>query len=138
MACPLSRLLARPHRRPQGSAQGDGPMIADPEALVFECELDAPPEKVWRALTIPEYLERWLKPAQTVDLSVVTAEENKSLTYRWRESGQGAIVGAEDSLVTFELTPTTRGGTWFRLTHAPIAMPTAANSNQAGPLLLAA
>ena len=36
--------------------------MTDTDALVFECALDAPPEKVWRALTIPEYLERWLKP----------------------------------------------------------------------------
>ena len=113
-------------------------MTAEEDALVFECALDAPPEKVWRALTIPEYLERWLKPAETIDLSVVTSEENRSLTYRWRESGQGAIVGAEDSLVTFELTPTTDGGTWFKLTHAPIAIPVAANSNLRGPVMLAA
>ena len=110
--------------------------MTDKDALVFECALDAPPEKVWRALTIPEYLERWLKPAQDVDLAVVTAEENRSLTYRWREAGQGAIVGMEDSLVTFELTPTTDGGTWFKLTHEPIAVPVAANSN--GPMMLAA
>lgn len=112
--------------------------MTDTDALVFECALDAPPEKVWRALTIPEYLARWLKPAQGVDLDVVNAEENRSLTYRWRESGQGAVVGMEDSIVTFELTPTTDGGTWFRLTHAPLAIPTAANSNLAGPLMLAA
>jgi uncharacterized protein YndB with AHSA1/START domain len=106
--------------------------------LVFECALEAPPEKVWRALTIPEYLARWLKPEQDIDLAVVTAEENKSLTYRWRESGEGSIIGAEDSLVTFELTPMRDGGTWFKLTHAPVAMPVAANSNYRGPLMLAA
>ena len=110
--------------------------MTDTDALVFECALDAPPEKVWRALTIPEYLERWLKPERQVDLAVVTAEENKSLTYRWREAGQGAILGMEDSLVTFELTPTTNGGTWFRLTHAPMAVPGAANSN--APMMMAA
>ena len=110
--------------------------MTDTDALVFECALDAPPEKVWRALTIPEYLERWLKPDKDLDLSVVTAEENKSLTYRWREAGQGAILGMEDSLVTFELTPTTNGGTWFRLTHAPMAVPVAANSNE--PMMMAA
>ena len=110
--------------------------MTDRDALVFECALDAPPEKVWRALTIPEYLERWLKPAQQLDLAVVTAEENRSLTYRWREAGQGAVAGMEDSLVTFELTPTDDGGTWFRLTHAPMAVPVAANSN--GPLMMAA
>jgi uncharacterized protein YndB with AHSA1/START domain len=112
--------------------------MTDTDALVFECALDAPPEKVWRALTIPEYLERWLKPDKDLDLAVVTAEENKSLTYRWREAGQGAIVGMEDSLVTFELTPTTDGGTWFKLTHAPMAVPVAANSNVAGAMMKAA
>ena len=111
-------------------------MTGENNELVFECALDAPPEKVWRALTIPEYLARWLKPEHDIDLAVVTAEENKSLTYRWRESGQGAIVGAEDSLVTFELTPMRDGGTWFKLTHA--AMPAAANGNCRGPLMLAA
>lgn len=112
--------------------------MTETDALVFECALDAPPEKVWRALTVPEYLERWLKPEQEIDLAVVTAEENKSLTYRWREAGQGAVIGMEDSLVTFELTPTNDGGTWFRLTHAPMALPVAANSNLAGPVMLAA
>ena len=29
-------------------------------ALVIEYELDAPPEKVWRAVTIPALRERWL------------------------------------------------------------------------------
>jgi uncharacterized protein YndB with AHSA1/START domain len=112
--------------------------MTDTDALVFECALDAPPEKVWRALTIREYLERWLKPDKDLDLAVVTAEENRSLTYRWREAGQGAIVGMEDSLVTFELTPTTDGGTWFRLTHAPMAVPVAANCNVAGTMMMAA
>ena len=112
--------------------------MTDTDALVFECALDAPPEKVWRALTIPEYLQRWLKPEKDLDLAVVTSEENRSLTYRWREAGQGAIVGMEDSLVTFELSPTSDGGTWFRLTHASMAVPVAANSNLAGAMMMAA
>lgn len=112
--------------------------MTDTDALVFECALDAPPDKVWRALTIPEYLERWLRPEKDLDLAVVTSEENRSLTYRWREAGQGAIMGMEDSLVTFELTPTSDGGTWFKLTHAPVAVPVAANSNVAGAMMMAA
>ena len=112
--------------------------MTEMDVLTFECALDAPPEKVWRALTVPEYLERWLKPERQIKLAVVTAEENKSLTYRWREAGQGAVAGMEDSFVTFELTPTGDGGTWFRLTHAPMAVPVAANSNLAGQLMMAA
>lgn len=104
--------------------------MTEPQDLVFECELDAPVEKVWRALTVPEYLQRWLKPKAPVDLAVVSAEENVSLSYRWREAGQGAVVGLEDSVVTFELSATETGGTWFRLTHAPVAVPVAANSNE--------
>ncbi|MDB5535236.1 MAG: hypothetical protein JWP26_2570 [Devosia sp.] len=112
--------------------------MTDEDALVFECALDAPLEKVWRALSIPEYLERWLKPtSEKIDLAVVNSEENKSLTYRWRESGQGAIVGAEESVVTFEITPMTDGGTWFRLTHAPMALPVAANSNSSAMMMAA-
>ena len=112
-------------------------MTSETDALVFECSLEAPPEKVWRALTIPEYLSRWLKP-DDIELAVVTAEENKSLTYRWREAGQGAVTDAEDSLVTFELTPNDDGGTWFKLTHAPMTVPVAANSNCVNALLMAA
>ena len=112
--------------------------MTETDALVFECALDAPPEKVWRALTVPEYLERWLDRPANTEIDRVASDENRSLTYRWREAGQGAVVGMEDSLVTFELTPTNDGGTWFRLTHAPMAVPVAANSNLAGPVMLAA
>jgi uncharacterized protein YndB with AHSA1/START domain len=31
------------------------------DSLVFECDFDEPPAKVWRALTEPELLEAWLK-----------------------------------------------------------------------------
>ena len=109
------------------------------DALVFECELDASPEKVWRALTIPQYLARWLRPdqptaiddtAEDIDLSVISSEENKSISYRWREAGAGQITEPSDSVVTFELSPTEAGGTWFRLTHRPPALLVAANNNQ--------
>lgn len=112
--------------------------MTDADELVFECELDAPPEKVWRALTVPEYLKRWLKLDAPAEMAVVSAEENRSLTYRWRDAGQGAVIGAEDSVVTFELTPTDDGRTWFRLTHAPVVVPVAANSNEADVVMMLA
>lgn len=110
-------------------------MTEEADALVFETALDAPPEKVWRALSIPEYLERWLQPPQEAEISIVASEENRSLTYRMREPGEGAA--PEDSLVTFEIAPREDGGTWFRLTHAPLALPVAANSNDTMMLLAA-
>lgn len=38
--------------------------------LVFAYQLDAPPEKVWRALSIPAFRERWL-PAEVEAVSAV-------------------------------------------------------------------
>jgi uncharacterized protein YndB with AHSA1/START domain len=35
---------------------------ATEQALVFECDLDAPPEKVWRALTERALVAQWLMP----------------------------------------------------------------------------
>lgn len=110
-------------------------MTDETDAVIFETELDAPPEKVWRALTIPEYLDRWLDLPAATEFSVVQADEPHSITYRWREQG-GEALPHEDSLVTFEISPRENGGSYFRLTHAPLAVPAAANSNE--PILLAA
>lgn len=124
----------------------------DEEPMVFETILDAPPEKVWRALTIPEYLERWLLPlesealrfsgreeglAERIDWTLVAEEPNRSLTYRWRESGAGAVTEGAESVVTFELDPVAEERTRFRLTHtAPVR---AANDNGlATPMMMAA
>jgi uncharacterized protein YndB with AHSA1/START domain len=112
-------------------------MTDETQTLVFETTLDAPPEKVWRALTIPEYLERWLQPPEDAEISVVALDENRSLTYRWREPGEGIAAPPEESLVTFEIAPCEDGGTWFRLTHAPLAVPAAANSNEPAMMLAA-
>ena len=44
-------MLPQPH-------SSDSPVPSD--SLVFECDLEEPPEKVWRALTEPRLLEAWL------------------------------------------------------------------------------
>jgi len=97
------------------------------EQLSFAVDLDAPPEKVWRALTIPAFRERWLghdaanRPAQ-----VIASEPPHRLSWSWREAGE------DEGIVTFTLTPTESGGTTLELVHArtlPIAVPPAANGN---------
>jgi uncharacterized protein YndB with AHSA1/START domain len=100
--------------------------------LVFECQLDAPPEKVWRALSIPAFRERWL-PAQVEALSSVPGEE---MRYRLREEEPPFL----ESVVTFQLAPS-EGGTELRIIHSLtdarlIETPAPANSNQ--PLMLRA
>lgn len=97
--------------------------------LVFETVLDAPPEKVWRALTIPEYRDRWMQPPDDASLELVAANANSVLTYCWKERD-------EVSFVTIELTPQENGQTGFRLTHQPVIVPAAANAND--PVMRAA
>lgn len=94
--------------------------------LVFEYQLDAPPEKVWRALSIPAFRERWL-PAEVEALSSVPGEE---VRYRLKEEEPPFL----ESVVTFRLAPS-EGGTELRIIHsltdARMSRPPApANSNQ--------
>ena len=99
----------------------------------FETELDAPPEKVWRALTVPEFVSRWLAPndinpeeghafrlkgeAGDVECEIVEASPPDVLSYSWREEG------GPDSLVSFRLTGTEAGGTRLTIVHGRLARP---------------
>jgi uncharacterized protein YndB with AHSA1/START domain len=95
------------------------------DSLVFECDLEEPPEKVWRALTEPELLEAWLdnrksRGTDSTDYEILSAEPHRLLRYRWRdrERGSGDNGAREmDSVVTVELAPGRAGGTHLRLTH---------------------
>jgi|SRR5690606_7061695 len=99
------------------------------DELVFETVLDAPSEKVWRALNIPEFRDRWLQPPADVSVELEPSSSDNLLTFRWSERN-------EESRVTIELTPQENGQTGFRLTHAPLSVPAAANSNESCPALL--
>ena len=103
--------------------------MSDTPELVYETDLDAPPEKVWRALSVPDYLDRWLQPPADAKLELVSVKANSLLTYRISEP-------QNESFVTFEIEENKRGGTLFRLTHVPAA----ANNNEPVPqtLMLAA
>jgi uncharacterized protein YndB with AHSA1/START domain len=96
------------------------------EAVTFECELEASPEKVWRALTVPELLAEWLPTGSRAQddapengrfsaIETIESRPHEMLRYGLREDG--AEAGLEDSIVTFELRPTANGGTWLRLVH---------------------
>lgn len=107
------------------------------DSLVFECDFDEPPEKVWRALTEPRLLAAWLTaegspgtgegpapaaPEQSApgDYDVIAAEPHRLLRYRWRDRERGAGDSQDrevHSVVTVELVPCPTGGTHLRLTH---------------------
>ncbi len=99
------------------------------ESVIVDCDLAEPPEKVWRALTVPELLAEWLmpndfeprighdftfRPEKGADIAceVLDVEENRLIRYSWREEDQPV-----DSIVTVRLTPLTGGGTHLRLVH---------------------
>ena len=93
------------------------------DAVVFECDFDEPPEKVWRALTDPECLDAWLTNEQpSTEYEVLEAEPHRLLRYGCRDrEDSGPGVDSEqvlESTVTFELSPREAGGTHLRLTHA--------------------
>lgn len=109
----------------------------DPADIVVDCDLDHPPEKVWRALTEPELLAAWLLPNdiqaeegrrftlrgapgsdKPVDCEVLAAEPPRLLRYRWR--GRDGNDGGRplDTVVTFTLDGTAAGGTRLRIVHS--------------------
>lgn len=131
--------------------------------IVVECTLPDAPEKVWRALTVPELLSAWLLPNDLrpevgarfffegapgeggkVDCEVLDIERHRLIRYSWRDPGT-----QRDGLTTsvsFQLDPADDGGTHLRIVHEArvVAMPAArpvavaANSNLPTTMMLAA
>ncbi|MGL4287760.1 MAG: SRPBCC family protein [Phreatobacter sp.] len=128
-------------------------------ALNLEFDLDAPPAKVWRAVTVPDFVERWLLvrpagpeatvpgeqgaaplPTQPASLRVLDQEPGQWVRYGWHDADHDR----SDSVVTFRLDPNGAGGTRLRIAHvvaeavAPPAGMAAANNNTPSLLLRAA
>jgi uncharacterized protein YndB with AHSA1/START domain len=128
-----------------------GPMVDEgqsdgTDAIEFEYDLVEPPEKVWRALTVPELLAAWMMPNDIspeignhfafagpetpIECEILDAEPEKLLRYSWREQpGDAARQDPLDSTVTFTLARTVSGGTHLRIVHdgfARKAMPAVA------------
>ena len=101
------------------------------EQMVFDYELDAPLEKVWRALSIPAFREKWLPGAGLADPEPLSSAPCEEIRYRMRD-GEPPFL---ESVVTFQVTPNADGGTRLRIIHgladARLARdpPKAANSN---------
>ena len=86
----------------------------DIRSVVVEREMAFPPEKIWRALTLPHLIEEWLMRTDflpelgraftlsgdwgSVDCKVMEIEPNRRLAYSWNAMGL-------ESTVTWTLTP---------------------------------
>lgn len=110
--------------------------MAKTKSIIVEQEFPHPPEKIWRALTDPAIIERWLmandfKPEfghrfnfrsepmygwnGVTDSEVIELQPFERLAYTWNSSGEQARNGLK-SVVTWTLTPTP-SGTRVRMEH---------------------
>lgn len=109
-----------------------------PEELVFKYELDSEPDKVWRALSVEEFREKWLPAHALVSSKAVSTKPGREVSYRLRDDDPPFL----ESIVTFQISPGEAGGTSLKIIHviadrgteAPLK---AANCN-GPPLMLAA
>jgi uncharacterized protein YndB with AHSA1/START domain len=107
------------------AAKPDGP----DEALVLEYDLDAPPAKVWRAVTIPALRERWLPDRDLAGAEPESSIAGEEVRYRLRDSEPPF----RESHVIFRIEPNEDGGTRFRIIQQAcddrLTLPQAANTN---------
>lgn len=110
--------------------------MSDARAEVQETELvltfavDAPPEKVRRAIETPELRALWLPGCTPADAEPLPAISGGDLRFRLRDDG-GAPV---ETAVTFRIEPGANGGTLLTVTHeipkARVRGPAAANDDR--------
>ncbi|MEZ0311445.1 MAG: SRPBCC domain-containing protein [Myxococcota bacterium] len=91
--------------------------MSDEAEVTSECDIDAPPGRVYEALTDPELVAEWLDDEVPgigpVERTLVEATPEKVRYALHSDDGERAV----DSEVTFTLTPTPAGGTRVRLVH---------------------
>ncbi|MGH7023605.1 MAG: SRPBCC family protein [Caulobacteraceae bacterium] len=88
-------------------------MTDAPAEFTFECDLDAPPEKVWRALAEPHLRAAWLGEGAACE-AIEIDPENRRLTLLWS-------LDEPPSMVTFVVCDGTAGGAGLKIIHRPSA-----------------
>ncbi|WP_416064009.1 SRPBCC family protein [Rhizobium sp. ZK1] len=76
-------------------------------------ELDAPLEKVWRAISIAEFREKWLPKEALADPQSLSETPGKEIRYRLRDDAPPYL----ESTVTFTIAANASGGTSLRIVH---------------------
>ncbi|BEM32629.1 hypothetical protein SME06J_13210 [Serratia marcescens] len=83
------------------------------DRLVLEYSLDAPPEKVWRALSIPELREQWLPTGDLAQAEPLATTPGEAVSYRLRDDQPPFL----ESVVTLQIVPGVGGGSLLRIIH---------------------
>ncbi|MBB3524253.1 SRPBCC domain-containing protein [Rhizobium redzepovicii] len=105
----------------------------------LEFDLGDPPHKVWRALSIPEFRERWLPKEALADSDAIAVTPGQEVRYKLRDDSPPFL----ESTVTFTITPNATGGTCLRIVHVLTdarldGMTRAPANSNSPPLMLAA
>jgi uncharacterized protein YndB with AHSA1/START domain len=82
-------------------------------AIELEYEIDEPPHKVWRAISVPEFRETWLPKEALAEPEACSLVPGHEVRYRMRESAPPFL----ESVVTFRIAPNATGGTSLRIIH---------------------
>jgi len=99
----MSAAAADAKQTPAGEAPTD-------DAVVVECDLEAAPAKVWRAIAEPDLRDAWLGEAEAGPAEVRRADPPGRLDLAW-PTHEG------ESLISFEIDPSEDGGSHLRITH---------------------
>lgn len=113
---------------------GTGRKIETSINLTFD--LDEPPEKVWRAISLPAFRERWLPSDALASAQPITEIPGQEVSFTMRDSDPPFL----ESIVTFRIVPRPTGGTCLQivqeLTRESLEHLKWAAANDAGPLLM--
>ena len=96
--------------------------------LTFEYELDAKPETVWRAISVPAYRQKWLPDADLAAAEPIGSTSGAEVRYRLRNDAPPFV----ESVVTFQVEPNGEGAR-LRIIHELIdarVMRRTANDNR--------
>ncbi|WP_315745266.1 MULTISPECIES: hypothetical protein [unclassified Bradyrhizobium] len=106
--------------------------------IELEYQLDAPTEKVWRAISLAEFRENWLPREALADPEATSVTPGEEVSYRMRDDAPPFL----ESTVTFRIAPNGNGGTCLRiiheLDHARRERMTRAAANNNSPILMLA
>ena len=116
----------------------DGKTEERKDGIELEYDFDEPPQKVWRAISIPEFRESWLPSDALADPEATSVISGQEVRYRMRDNAPPFL----ESTVTFTVTPNATGGTSLRIIHeltdARLDRMTSVAANNNGTLSLAA
>jgi len=93
----------------------DGKTHERKRGFELEYEIDEPTEKVWRAISIPEFRDSWLPREALAAPDATSVTPGEEVSYRMRDSAPPFI----ESTVTFRILPNATGRTRLRIIHEP-------------------